>query len=1155
MATESFDWLSKFKAVADDSVVQGYIAQLRAKALLQELTGNTETIRWTYDPRRLVRNFTAATFALEGIALQSQDLLTSVSSSSRRLALAWEALGNLSEGSRLGTSFLNAAVEYELAGYTANATCLARRYGTSIAGSPSPDVPGLSSLFLQRLFVMLREQCAPFLKEPNPNELEPGKLTESLAKALLCKALVDSIQYFHRGDSESFDLGSVGLANAEFVFSRLGLIQEANLARRLRVLIPVIRRRSTWSVLGNSLPDSPRWTRYLKLLARGTRQNIRASPSVSELWPSQLAAVAGGLLGSNISKICRMPTSAGKTRIAELAIVHSLLTSPSSKCVYIAPFRALVTELEEVLLPMFADVGFRVSAILGSYESDDFEELIASDTDILVTTPEKLDLLFRTNAGFFDRVRLFVLDEGQLVHDGNRGPKFELLLSRLRRRVPEARFLFVSAVIPQETLEDFAHWLGGKSPAGVIVSDWRPSIQRVARFEWSGESGRGTIRYEPSEDMPRREQFVTGLIEPTKFVVPLEGSDRKRVVEFPSRSDKGQVAAELAIKFSELGPVLIFCSQRNYTAQVAEALLTRIGLTHASGAPLPPPLLGLEATKSLEAVKTWLGKDHVLAKVLSFGIGIHHGHLPAPVREAIESDFRERKLSILAATNTLAQGVNLPIRTVVIHSSRRYDPGRKSRVRISSADYWNIVGRAGRAGEETEGTVVHITLTSEDRVDYRVYLRERKRPPPMRSALYDILTGLVSKRISPASLHQRLDPEILALLAEEAPGITSVVEGEDILKGTLTAEQGRRYNLNVAPLRNFLRNRAEEIGRDVPSNLRALFSATGLTPSSCKSILEHVRAHEIRLREWLADPNADVPLQLSGHIFDGISTLPEMQTGRRPRGDIGAMLNAWMGGATVPDLMTRFNVQELTIEDLGQFVEDFFAYRLPWGFSAYLNIAYESLSVNSDSVSPRVRYLPAMIKFGVRDPVAVWALSSAMPTRESANALARAFSRLGIEQTPQAFRSWLGRVDLREVTDGMEIGPNYKRDVVKAVVQSGTNELLQRFTGAADALPRVTEVKGTFYTESLRVARAVSKGTELDLVREYDNPFDRNAIQVRLNGISIGYIERPLAQVLAPDMDTGIRVRAVAVSVETTDVPRIALLLTVPGPISVGRGT
>ena len=74
--------------------------------------------------------------------------------------------------------------------------------------------------------------------------------------------------------------------------------------------------------------------------------------------------------------------------------------------------------------------------------------MIAGDSDILVVTPEKLDLLFRTNAEFLDRVGLFVLDEGQVVNDRNRGPKFEMLLSRLRRRVPSARFLFVSAVVP-----------------------------------------------------------------------------------------------------------------------------------------------------------------------------------------------------------------------------------------------------------------------------------------------------------------------------------------------------------------------------------------------------------------------------------------------------------------------------------------------------------------------------------------------------------------------------------------------------------------------------------------------------------------------------------------------------------------------------------
>ena len=83
--------------------------------------------------------------------------------------------------------------------------------------------------------------------------------------------------------------------------------------------------------------------------------------------------------------------------------------------------------------------------------------------------------------------------------------------------------------------------------------------------------------------------------------------------------------------------------------------------------------------------------------MLRSGIAIHHGQLPDAVRRGVESDFRARRYSVIVATNTLAQGVNLPIRTVIVHSSGRWLADEARYERLSARDYWNIAGRAGRA--------------------------------------------------------------------------------------------------------------------------------------------------------------------------------------------------------------------------------------------------------------------------------------------------------------------------------------------------------------------------------------------------------------------------------------------------------------------------
>src|SRR5436305_896064 len=139
------------------------------------------------------------------------------------------------------------------------------------------------------------------------------------------------------GDPDAYERAADRLGDARQAYAKLAAPAEANLTAMLTSLLPLLRARSTWEVLGPVVDDA-RWQRYLKLLGRGTGRTLLDSGSVSEVWPSQMRAVEHGLLSDQRSKIVRMPTSAGKTRVAEMAMVHTLVTQPGSKCVYIAPY-------------------------------------------------------------------------------------------------------------------------------------------------------------------------------------------------------------------------------------------------------------------------------------------------------------------------------------------------------------------------------------------------------------------------------------------------------------------------------------------------------------------------------------------------------------------------------------------------------------------------------------------------------------------------------------------------------------------------------------------------------------------------------------------------------------------------------------------------
>ena len=248
------------------------------------------------------------------------------------------------------------------------------------------------------------------------------------------------------------------------------------------------------------------------------------------------------------------------------------------------------------------------------------------------------------------------------MDDANRGIKFELLLSRIKNRLPTSRFLVMSAVVPDSTLKDFATWLAD-SPDRTVMSNWRPTIQRRALFEWQGTNG--VIRFERDPEISNLESFVPGAIQQREYSFINPDTRRRRVRKYP-KPGKGDTAAELAYVFSEQGPVLVFCTQPNWVESICKVILNKsIQYRRQAEEPIHPHFAGAVPTRSLKLAREWLGEEHIATQALSQGVAPHHGRLPNVVREAIEIDCRAGHYKVIVATNTLAQGVNLPVRTVI----------------------------------------------------------------------------------------------------------------------------------------------------------------------------------------------------------------------------------------------------------------------------------------------------------------------------------------------------------------------------------------------------------------------------------------------------------------------------------------------------------
>ncbi|WP_448255471.1 DEAD/DEAH box helicase [Microbacterium aurum] len=462
---------------------------------------------------------------------------------------------------------------------------------------------------------------------------------------------------------------------------------------------------------------------YLALLQRFQQTNLRAvlPDGVIERWdplvksfldrkqpvwdffPSQIEAIDAGLLTSSQSYSLQMPTGAGKTALTETLIFDHLTRSPDSKAVLLVPYRALARELRGSVGRHLTSMGLLSRTVYGGTvpgieESEDLE-----DVRVIIATPEALTGLIGAYPELLPTISLVVCDEGHLLDSGARGVGLELLLARLKARDPSPRTVFVSAIVPN--VEEINSWLGG-SDATVVRSDYRPSIAEFAVLRPDGSGRTATIGlelHEPVTSVPSH--TLPEFLRPADFQYTNPITGRRNTYAYTSTKTRAVAAARKAL---ELGPVAVFATEKGGDRGVvglANELLKQID----SGLALPVPLSYVSDTELVESVVAYLsgefGDGWVGTRVLRAGAIVHHGDVPQETREVLEELVSDRHVSMVMCTSTLAEGVNLPLRTMVLYSVKRSSDGSAPEAMLAR-DIKNLVGRAGRAGSSTRGLVI-----------------------------------------------------------------------------------------------------------------------------------------------------------------------------------------------------------------------------------------------------------------------------------------------------------------------------------------------------------------------------------------------------------------------------------------------------------------
>jgi hypothetical protein len=774
------------------------------------------------------------------------------------------------------------------------------------------------------------------------------------------------------------------------------------IARLLKLMIHGFDNSSPWSRLPFFFPDDHELlNKYIQLSAFSPRP-------VTELWRSQLDAIPIVLDRNRGGAVINMRTSAGKTRVAELAILQTIAADPSAKILYIAPYRSLALEIEQSLCQIFDWLGHRASHLYGGFRFSSIDRLVADEATITIATPEKARAIVRSSPEMLAAFRLIIVDEGHLIGANERLIRNELFLDHIRTVATSSggRILLLSAVLPNPS--DISHWISG-SPDNVAKSEWKPSAERFGLLRWNGSKVRIDWRGE-------FESFNPNFIE----AKPLGWSRRQN--KFPD--NKNEAIAATAIRLSSIGPVMIFSGRAISIPVLAQSVLLALG-EHPDAHPWPPSLWDVFAAACREE---W-GGDTVEFRAAKHGIICHSNKLPPQVRMATERLMRSIPPKVIIATSTLAQGVNIGISSVIIASPYILKEP------VTHRDFWNICGRAGRAFVDGEGKILYAIdetdkawKVEKNRELAKMYFNTST-SDPVQSGLLFCLSGM--RRLAESAgidfehlltlvaendfsslgdneksfdyIYSMIDDALLAL--HEDPSVRAELADpnaimDKVFRTSLASIQATSADHQMEP---------DDVVRTIQARL-------GFILSNCSDIeerracvtsgLPYLCARNI-YRDRLA-LKAAVDVLVSGEISSQIviDLLEWIEDWSRANGDgviedwpekdeFDKIRSGWINGTATSNL-------NLLSNDAANICKEIYGYQLPWIIHAGSQVL---LKMGDKEHSEALSIVASLVEFGVPNTVAVTVFLAGIRSRAAACEIASLDEKWGV--TPNVVRRQL----------------------------------------------------------------------------------------------------------------------------------------------------
>lgn len=731
------------------------------------------------------------------------------------------------------------------------------------------------------------------------------------------------------------------------------------------------------SILEYSTASIDVWKKYIS-------QQLSMDVPIIDLWPSQRSAIQMGLLDGKSSLIIRTPTSSGKTKMAELAFINDLSLSPDNKVLYLAPFRALVNEVENDIGHTLSQFGFNIASLYGGSETNELEIDLGNIARVTIATPEKIEAIHRRSDLSLSNYQLVILDEGDLLSSLSRGARFELQITRLKLSLKEAgRAIFISAVLPNS--DEIASWLAG-SPDYLVRTDWQPTTMRIGVVTWPSEqSGRLTYKIQTGQ------QVTDGFFVPRFFDEEIWQENNPetgfpRTIRFPERGNNGIIAASIAFKVVESGPVIIFANRPAWADSIAHRILERLSYDR----PIDSNFVTASNQDALaelsEFIEYRLGEGNLLSKCIRNGFALHHGQIPQSIRLIIEEEYHKGTLKLLIATNTIAQGVNFPVKTIIVHSF----PYTDAPVR----DFWNLVGRAGRALKETFGEVLILATGSLSKGRLRKFLAQSN-SERVDSVILNLVKQLIDNYQVVTSetidalltdcetnhnydeILRDIDRQLLDLLAEDAQ---IEHEGElfnDFLNNLFASYQaeiddlalGSNYKKGVDDL---LRSRRNYVLSNAPdASDRARYARTGLS-------LDTLIAFDLGMSEFISALllHPQITTESIDLVVNFISDAVELAGINME--SLSSIIYTWIRGGSYTEVTQTFPDIFDDVEDFIKFVEREFNYRLPWVLDGLVQDAQEFFDGIEDPEGSLPEWFinsSGYIRYGIDSKELLWIMS------------------------------------------------------------------------------------------------------------------------------------------------------------------------------------